>query len=147
MGQPRRGNGTVTNGINAIGAGFHHGIDLHKPALVERDTTSFETEFFGVGNDADANQRAFGIDNDFFTGGIGNHGSHAVTMMGDVLQFGAGHNRNPALAQGLGQFHADFFVFVRDNPGQSFDQGDFAAKGAKHRGKLDADSAGTDNQQ
>ena len=56
-------------------------------------------------------------------------------------------NDNAAFFEGFGQFGTDFFVFVRDNPWQCFDQGHFAAKRTEHRRKFNANCTCTDYQQ
>ena len=63
----------------------------------------------------------------------------------DRLHFRFQLDLHALLDQRLLQFGGNFFIFERNDPGQSFEQGDFRAEGAEDRSELDADCTAADH--
>ena len=135
--------GYVADGVDAGDVGDHAVVD-GDIAPVGGDADGFQAQIFGVGLDADGDEHlveagGFGcavfFDGEGYSGGVGLGSGYA----------GAGLHIDAVAGEGAFQLLADFFVFVGDDTGEQFDDGNVGAVHAVDVGELDADGAAADD--
>src|SRR5664280_2479669 len=140
-----RRTGDVADGIDARHIGPIELIDGND-AAISLDAEFFEPEIFDVADDAHCRDDALGGDGLRFAALFDSRGDTGALFL-ELRDFGIGQNLDALLLEALACQPGDLRVLDWQDLRQHFHHGDLGAERAVERGELDADGAGTDDQQ
>ncbi len=117
VGQPGR-SGAVADGIQALDIGLAVAV-VFQVAAIHLDAKRLQTEVFGVGDDTDGDDTAFGFQHFRFTADL-DRDFYAGSEFLDLGHLGANAELEAALFESLLSFGGDFLILNRENAIQRF---------------------------
>src|SRR6185369_11877388 len=138
----------VTDRVDALHAGGKMRVDLHAPAIVERDAGLLAAEAFGVGHAADANQHYIRFER--FRGSTRRRFDRRLQRLArgiDAGNFGAELERKTLLFENALELLCHLAIHAGQDAIEEFHHGDFRPQAVPDRAEFEPDHAGTDDQQ
>ena len=122
-------------------------VDLHAPAIVERDTGLLQAETLSVGNAADRDQHHVGLQRF----GLAARGRLDLRDQGlargiDAGDLGAELERKALLFEHALELFSHFAIHAGQDAVEEFDDHDLRPQPAPHRAEFEADHTGADDQ-
>lgn len=133
----------VAGGVDGGDVGLVAGVGFDVAFGVEIEFDIGSEEVIEIGDDADGDEEFFC----FYCGGSGcGEGEGDVVFLGgDLIGFGLGDDGDVAFGEFFLEVRGDLVVFLWDDPGQGFDEGDLGAEGAVEVGEFYAYGSGSND--
>src|SRR5438128_1030557 len=137
----------VADRIDALHGGCEMRVDLHAPAIVERDASLLAPEPVGVGHAADANQNHIGLERLCRPAGCWfDTDLQRLARRIDAGDLGTELERKALLFEHALKLFRHFAVHAGQDAVEEFDDHDLRSQPAPHRAEFEADHAGADDQ-
>src|ERR1043166_9063669 len=138
--------GDVADGVDARHVGATMAVD-HDGAAVGLYPELLQSQVLDVADHADRRDDPLDRERGFLPLGVLDLRGHAVALLVELGDLGAGHDLDALLLERLAGEGGDLGILHREYLRQHLDDGHLRAERAEERGELDADRARTDHQQ